>query len=74
VVLHEREERAIAGGVLFSDALDARLTAWIERYYRDRLRPADLADPAFLEESRTALDELTRLLQLPSIYPFQLER
>ena len=35
-------------------------------------RPADLRDPALLDESRRALDELTGLLRLPSIYPFQL--
>jgi succinylarginine dihydrolase len=26
-----------------------------------------------LDESRRALDELTRLLRLPSVYPFQVE-
>ena len=30
----------------------------------------DLADPQLLQECRTALDELTQLLQLGSIYPF----
>jgi succinylarginine dihydrolase len=74
VVLTEREERAVAPGVLFSTALDRKLTAWIERYYRDRLRPGDLADPAFIDETRGALDELTRILELGTIYPFQLAR
>ncbi len=72
VVLTEREERAIAPGVVFSAELDRKLTAWIERHYRDRLRPSDLADGAFLEETKTALDELTGILGLGSIYPFQL--
>jgi succinylarginine dihydrolase len=72
VVLTEREERALAPGTLFSPALDGQLVAWIERHYRDRLLPGDLADPAFLDETRTALDELTRILQIGSIYPFQL--
>ena len=49
-----------------------RSTRWIRRHYRDRLAPADLRDPALLDESRRALDELTGLLRLPSIYPFQL--
>src|SRR5207245_10371594 len=74
VALTEREERAVAPGVVFSPALDRKLVAWIERFYRDRLRPSDLADPAFVVEIRTALDELTRILELGSIYPFQLER
>jgi succinylarginine dihydrolase len=74
VVLTEREERAVAPGVIFSPALDRKLVAWIERHYRDRLMPSDLGDPAFLVEIRTALDELTRILELGSIYPFQLEQ
>jgi succinylarginine dihydrolase len=73
VVLTEREERAVAPGVLFSPALDQELVGWIGRHYRDRLRPSDLADPAFLVETRTALDELTQMLAIGSIYPFQLE-
>jgi succinylarginine dihydrolase len=72
VALTEREERAIAPGVVFSAELDGKLVAWIERHYRDRLRPSDLADSAFLLETQTALDELTKILSLGSIYPFQL--
>lgn len=41
------------------------------RHYRDRLAADDLADPALLRETRTALDELTRLLALGPVYPFQ---
>jgi succinylarginine dihydrolase len=43
----------------------------VEKHYRDRLTPADLADPTLLTESRRALDELSRLLGLPNVYPFQ---
>ncbi len=50
------------------------LEAWVRRHYRDRLAPADLADPALLDESRTALDELSALLGLGSVYEFQRER
>jgi len=41
------------------------------RNYRDRLAPEDLADPALLDESRRALDEVSQLLRLGSVYPFQ---
>ena len=72
VVLTEAEADAIALGVRFDDALDAKLTAWVEKRYRDRLSPADLADPQLMLESQVALDELTTLLGLGSIYEFQL--
>jgi succinylarginine dihydrolase len=71
VVLTAREREAIAARVWLDDALHAELVAWVRRHYRDRLAPDDLADPELLDESRAALDELTRLLKLGSVYPFQ---
>jgi succinylarginine dihydrolase len=47
------------------------LCAWVDRHYRDRLVLADLCDPALLDESRTALDRLTQILGLGSVYDFQ---
>jgi succinylarginine dihydrolase len=44
----------------------------VQRHYRERLDVAELADPNLLEECRTALDELTTIMGLGSIYPFQL--
>ena len=35
------------------------------------LTQADLADPQLLREGRDALDRLTQILQLGSVYPFQ---
>ena len=56
----------------FGPALHTRLADWVARRYRDRLEPADLADPALLDEGRAALDELTGLLNLGAgFYPFQ---
>ncbi len=71
VPLTEAERAAIASRVFVDDALADALDAWIRRHYRDRLRPADLADPSLLDESRRALDELTTILSLPGVYPFQ---
>lgn len=71
VVLNEAERAAMAPGVRMNDALYGRLTAWVERHYRDRLSAEDLADPQLLAENRRALDELTGILGLGSIYPFQ---
>jgi succinylarginine dihydrolase len=71
VALKENELKAINSGVLLTDSLYDALVGWVERHYRDRVSPEDLADPSLLVESRTALDELTRILHLGDIYPFQ---
>lgn len=72
VVLTDAELAATNPDQRFDPALQRRLEAWAGARYRDRLLPADLADPALLVESRTALDELTQILGLGSgFYPFQ---
>lgn len=71
LVLTEEELAGVAPGVLVDERLLDLLTRWVTRHHRDRLEAADLADPALLDESRTALDELTRLLGLGPVYDFQ---
>jgi succinylarginine dihydrolase len=71
VALSDAERAAVAPGVWIDEKLFARLDAWIEKHYRDRLAPQDLTDPMLLVESRTALDELTQILGLGSLYDFQ---
>lgn len=73
VVLNKQELEAMHQPVLFTERLYSILKDWIEKYYRDRLKPADLADPKLLEESHQALDELTKILELGKIYDFQRE-
>ncbi|MGN8197284.1 N-succinylarginine dihydrolase [Salinisphaera sp. RV14] len=73
VVLSAAERAAMAPAVMLDATRHTQLTEWVERHYRDRLAPDDLADPALLDETRVALDELTRLLGLGSIYSFQTE-
>ena len=72
VALNEQELAAVNPGVVMSDALHDTLVAWVDKHYRDRLSEADLADPQLLIECRTALDELTQILKLGSVYPFQI--
>ena len=72
VALTAEERAAVGARVFLDDTLAAELDAWIRRHYRDRVAPGDLGDPQLLDESRRALDELTRLLRLPPVYPFQL--
>jgi succinylarginine dihydrolase len=71
VVLNEAERSAVNDSCWLDDGLYAELERWIARYYRDRLVLDDLADPALLDESRRALDELTQLLKLGTLYDFQ---
>ena len=71
VPLTDEEVRAIRAEVLFTPALHARLVDWVTRRYRDRLAPADLADPALAREGLEALDELTRILRIGAVYDFQ---
>jgi succinylarginine dihydrolase len=71
VALTPAERAAIHANVFLDDVLAGALDAWIRRHYRDRVSPADLADPALLDESRRALDELSRLLGIGNVYPFQ---
>lgn len=71
VPLTRNERNAIGARVFVDDRLAGELEAWIHRNYRDQLAPDDLGDPALLDESRRALDELSRMLRLPAVYPFQ---
>ncbi|UCH29069.1 MAG: N-succinylarginine dihydrolase, partial [Myxococcales bacterium] len=71
VVLTDEEIDSISSSTLLDENLFERLNAWVDRHYREHLTEADLGDPLLLAESRTALDELTQLLKLGSIYSFQ---
>ena len=72
VVLTEAELAATNPAMRMTDELHARLSIWAARWYRDSLTAADLADPALIDETRGALDELTDILELgDGFYPFQ---
>ncbi|CAN5410997.1 N-succinylarginine dihydrolase [soil metagenome] len=72
VVLTEAELDATNPEMRLTEELHGALSVWGATWYRDRLAPADLADPALLDETRGALDELTGILGLGSgFYPFQ---
>ncbi|WP_115719006.1 N-succinylarginine dihydrolase [Gallaecimonas mangrovi] len=71
VALNDQELAATNPNCLLDDALFNTLNHWVDKHYREQLQVADLADPALLQESRQALDELTQILQLGSVYPFQ---
>lgn len=71
IVLTDTQKHSLGARVLLDDLLADELETWINGHYRDRLTPNDLHDPALMTESCTALDELTRILQLGSLYDFQ---
>ncbi|WP_076536846.1 N-succinylarginine dihydrolase [Shewanella sp. UCD-KL21] len=71
VAMSELEISAVNQHTLMNDALFNRLNTWVDKHYRDSLAVADLADPQLIIESRTALDELTQILKLGSVYQFQ---
>lgn len=73
VLLSEEECSAVKPGFILDENGFAALEGWIDRHYRDKLAPADLADPHLMRESFAALDELTQMFGLGAIYNFQRE-
>ncbi|WP_394131050.1 N-succinylarginine dihydrolase [Shewanella maritima] len=71
VAMNEQEVAAVNQHTLMNEQLFTRLNTWVDKHYRDQLSAADLADPQLIIESRTALDELTQILKLGSVYQFQ---
>jgi succinylarginine dihydrolase len=71
IVLRDEERDAVRARVFLDDELASELEAWIRRHYRDRLAASDLRDVLLWRETCAALDELTRILRLGSIYDFQ---
>lgn len=71
IVLTPTELSKCTPGVFMNDTLYANLQTWVHRHYRDRITPDELRDPLLITEGYSALDELTQILGIGSIYPFQ---
>lgn len=71
IPLTNEEISSVHPSIFLNEALYLKLTSWIHEFYRDRLSIGDLADHALLNESREALDSLTKILHLGSFYRFQ---
>jgi succinylarginine dihydrolase len=69
--LQSQELSAMHQGVLVTTKLLNQLEAWVDRYYPDSIQEKELADPQLMYVSFEALDKLTQILGLGSIYPFQ---
>jgi succinylarginine dihydrolase len=71
VPLTDAERAKLRANVVLTVELEERLLAWVDVRYRDRLVPKDLTDPILVRETMSALDELTAILGLGSVYDFQ---
>lgn len=71
VQLNKEEQAASLQSLYLTPELYQQLDSWVEKFYRDRLVPDDLLDPKLVIEVQTALEQLTQILQLGPIYPFQ---
>ncbi|WP_041070275.1 N-succinylarginine dihydrolase [Candidatus Ishikawella capsulata] len=71
VMLNQEQFKSINANFLLNDLLYEKLKKWINKYYRDQLCINDLIDVQLLTEVYQALDELTQILKIGSIYKFQ---
>lgn len=71
VVLTDEERATITSRCFLDLKLYADLKTWVEKHYRDRIAPEELVDPNLATSSFAALDELTQLMDLGSVYDFQ---
>jgi len=71
VAMTEGELACSHQGVLLTDGLYGSLIAWVEKHYPEDLSGSDLLDAALARRLTDALDELTAIMDLPGLYPFQ---
>jgi succinylarginine dihydrolase len=71
IVLNKKEISLLPKAIILDATTIDSLIQWVNRHYRDRLELKDLVDLALVTEVQTALDELTQILGLGSIYEFQ---
>ena len=69
VPLTDAELARVHPGILLTPARIAALEQWVDAHYRERLVPADLADPQLLHEARQAAAALAQLLTVPETNP-----
>ena len=74
IPLNTVELQAMHPHVLVNEALLDTLDQWVDRHYRTELHFDDLTDLALMRETALALDELSHILKLGHIYPFQRQR
>jgi succinylarginine dihydrolase len=71
VVMTDAEAAATDQRFILDEAKLSALEQWVQRTYPDEIKPEDMADIQLHRTCLTALDELTALLGLGSLYAFQ---
>ena len=71
VALTDDELAAVNDRFILDDKLLTKLNRWVEKHYRDQIKPEDLSDPNLAVETFAALDDLTSIFGLGSFYEFQ---
>ena len=71
IPLTQDELSQIPQGIVLTEDKLASLKQWVEKHFRESLSTEDLADPQLFHETQTALDSLTQLLDIGSVYAFQ---
>ena len=71
VAMTNSEYNSLHNGIKFTDTLHLRLRTWVKKYYETNLIYDDLFVPSYIKKCKLALNELTEILQLGNIYPFQ---
>ena len=71
IPINHIELQAMHPNILVNETILNQLDLWVTRHYRSELTLDDLIDPQLIQETHTALDELTQILQLGNIYSFQ---
>jgi succinylarginine dihydrolase len=71
IVLNEDELALLPEPIILREKTVDLLVQWVDRHYRDHLELKDLVDTALIIEVQTALEELTQILGLGSVYEFQ---
>ena len=64
---------SIHQGIIFTDELHLKLRKWVKKYYENNLIYDDLFVPAFILKCKDSLSELSRILNIDQMYPFQIK-
>ena len=71
VSMNQTEFDSIHQKIIFTDELHLKLRKWVKQYYEGNLIYEDLFVPSFIQKCYDGLSELTEILDLKQMYPFQ---